>query len=223
MSKPTINLNDGLQCLYYFDEQNFDNQRNQIRDHSGYARHAEASGGPTIGVEGPNDFGATSFDGSDDYFQTEIVADDFTPTASLTFLSKQNVRGPDAGNAQIHLTTEPGNNNDDWGILENKFNYGLVFDDYNGDPNLSLGDPSEFAVYTLNFDSAGIRAYRNGQLVGERSTQLSVSTPSQALYVGDTGEPLDGSMSFVAVWNRTLNRGEIEHLASMTAPRRSQL
>lgn len=68
--------------MYYLSTTYFDSGKSELSDHSGYDRHAVASGGPSVGVEGPHEFQAVSLDSSDDHFDTGdplAVESDSTP------------------------------------------------------------------------------------------------------------------------------------------------
>jgi hypothetical protein len=219
-----INLNKGLEALYYFDEQNFDSQRNLLRDHSGYARHAKASGGPAVGVEGPDDFGATSFDGSDDYFQSDLDDNDTGLTAFLVADISNQERaiafgsGNFAGSGQPDSrgwTIRPANNTVEFRLVDSNGNYNQ------GSIETSPGYNSYFirwdgekATYRRNKDIAGIRTVESRNLSLE---PLSVG------YYGPLADYVNMDVAVAGLWYRGLNDAEIAHLNRLTAPRRAQL
>lgn len=82
MTKPSIELRRGLEALFYMDERYWDGTKNELKDRSGKRNHASATGGPTVGVQGPREYDAAYFDGTDDLFS---FADDETHSGLTEF------------------------------------------------------------------------------------------------------------------------------------------
>jgi hypothetical protein len=224
----TINLRDGLEALYYFGENDFDPQRNQLQDHSGYGRHATANGSPTVGVNGPNDFEAANFSGgnSGDYFAVPsgfIDVDDFSISCLIkaplsadgsgtSILNTDNV---DSDHLQLRYTA---NGSIKFGIGES----GVKFDvtstqGYHDD---------EYHTITAVREGNEIRLYIDSNLVNSNSNSNIGSVSNNNPYIGakrDGSKNFSGEMAFVMYHTRAVSYSEIERINDLTAPRRSQL
>jgi len=228
MPEPTINLQKALELWVDFGTQYWDDQRNQIQDHSGYGRHATASGGPTIGVDGPDDFEATSFDGSDDNFD---VGDPVAVSGPQTVATL--VRYRSRGN-QYWLGNDDGSSG--WRIWVNAFDgrASVSFWDGNGDsvvlPTTGVRTPTDrFVWHILHWDGETLSFIwgddaRGGTFV-ENSTSVSTHTVgADAMQIGDSaGSHLDGDCAIVGRWSRALSWSEMQYLNRLTAPRRANL
>lgn len=206
-----INLRKDLEAMYYFGSEQFDSQRNILRDQSGYGRHAEANGGPTVGVEGPNDFEATSFDGSDDRFIFPTLSFDDGDDWTIAFFARgyNNVSNPvisDDGFANmISVTTHD--------------EIDIEFDDNNGRTH-SLADVTDLISVRVSGDSYNVL---NPVSVYQES---GVNTKIKFTQIGEShnkNRNFNGNIIFVGVWSRALSDAEIQYLNNLTAPVRSQL
>lgn len=224
MPNQAIDLQRGLQVWYDFDPRYYDNQRGVLADKSGYGRTAVANGGPTVGVEGPDSFEATGFDGSDDTFTHPNInisdGDEFTLVAKVhpasgeghgifnsgrgytkAGLSLENVSG---GLRPLYVTydsnstyTGPVIDADVWSTV------GLSFRNQKIVMSVSQGDYSE----TVSFDSA------DGDDTKLRLEEIGTDAGGQGY--------INGQMAVAAVWSRGLTIPEFGYLNNLTAPLRS--
>ncbi len=218
----TINLRDGLEALYYFGEQDFDPQRNQLQDHSGYGRHASANGGPTVGVNGPNDFEAASCDGNDDYFRTNTKFD--SPEFTVHFLVKWEA----TINSGSYLYSDEHNSSGGSRIRGGTGD--LVFEIINDTgssvevtipPNLF---DFKWAGVTAVYDGSEIAIYADGTNINRKSANYNNSVSEMNIFHRKKGNRLvTGDLAVAARYSRGLSDVEIEALNDLTAPRRSQL
>lgn len=218
----TINLNKGLEALYYFDEQNFDSQRNVIRDHSGYGRHADANGGPTIGVNGPNGFRATGFDGSDDGFNAGPYIG--LDKISVAVLFKSDVKNADGnGNTLVYIGSSPDNINQFGDNL--RFTYRRKSDDkiqsLNTGSTIDVGE-WQTAIFTQDRNKPRVTLEVDGNTAVQSKASNHSSAPIREVGNGRYA-PWDGDIAFAAGWSRILSPAEKEFLKNITAPRRAQL
>lgn len=220
-----INLTKDLEALYYFDEQNFDSQRNLLRDHSGYGRHATASGGPTVGVEGPNDFGATGFDGSDDQFVADSGLGGNKYEVSISWvrnIPENDIQNNDLGffenglvlnyrnvgsNVVLESTAQDGNDdiklNPDWFSA----------------PEPYTGWQSEHFVF-----GNGVWKWYVGNTLWQTRGMSGPLYDSSIINIGNKSpEYFSGDIAFFGSWSRALADAEIAQLNRLTAPRRAQL
>lgn len=221
-----INLQKDLEVWYDFDSRYWDAQRDLIQDRSGYGRHAEASGGPTIGVEGPNDFEAASFDGSDDGFN---VGDKLNESNNQTNFALVKVD----------------NHDDNYNVANNfdgSFGEGFwirIEDD--GVVRWSLKDGDNSNIYNLSpemdftqwrtiigmFRESTSYLIIDGELVGtETADDSNLKKGESNVHIGiepNDSDPLDGSIATFARWYRPLSWAEIQYLNNLTAPRRAML
>jgi len=225
MPNRTINLYDGLEALYYFDSDYFNNGSDEISDQSGYGRHAEAKGGPTVGVEGPDDFEATSFDGSDDYFDIDSVAND-EPLSEVT--------------ATALVKQQTTNNDNEEYVSVGGFDFTLfknsservafkIWDTANTSFAAVTQVPAnKYHVLAGVHDGDSIRVFRDGDLQAVESTdgndiRNSGNEAAIGALASGSNNYINADIAFVGVWYRALSGAEIEHLSHLTAPRRAQL
>lgn len=218
----TINLRKDLEALYYFGTEQFDPQRNVLRDQSGYGRHTTASGGPSVGVNGPNDFEATSFDGTDDKFTLDNTLDYSGPrTTAILYKSR---------------TTDTSNYSDVVGVSggggggngyrfrrgrDLKFKY--VFQTANVGTKVSATIDAPVNEWTLvvgMWDGDKI-VLQNEDDMSSTSVSGHTTGSENEFYIANTREQMD--IALVARWFRTLSDTEIQHLNRLTAPRRATL
>ncbi len=220
MTQQTINLYDGLEALYYMDPTYFDGTANEIKDKSGHGRHAQASGGPTIGVNGPDSFEATSFDGSDDKFD---VGEPLDSSEALCIFC---VAKPNSVNGVTRIA-----DTDDGAGFALRFDNGeidfFVRDASGGGPNVEFNDVNTGTFYSIVAVWTGqkIQLIINGDLKGETSVSTR-STATSNLTIGaatDNSEFVNGDIATYAQWHRSLSDAELEYLNRLTAPRRAQL
>jgi len=224
MTQQTINLYDGLEALYYFDEDYFDGTANEIKDKSGYGRHAQANGGPTVGVEGPDSFKAARFDGSDDYFNTGHTFDQTgsSVTVHAVFNSndrskKQDIWDQSGSDSGISLRYR-GIDNNFISVVKNSSDNSLI--------RQFQGPENEWASATLRYDGSTHSLFVNGNLMGTET--ISVGQSNDAAHIGSASfapprDTFDGEIAFVGRWSRALSDAEREYLNRLTAPRRGQL
>ena len=237
MTQRTINLYDGLEALYYLDSDYFDSGSNELKDKSGHGLHAEAEGGPTVGVAGPGEFEATEFDGSDDVLvrQADVMTEDeFT---AFGILRVNDV----VGNGGTITTSSGGNNtvSDGWELgqvneTNDRFNVVIRDNDAPGGQrrvltrNLSDSIGEWFRV-SLTFDSSeGIaRAYYgfDAELSsrGPQAVSEYTSNDTMRFAMRGSGNPVDCTVAVGSFWSRVLNQSELKLVHKLTGPRRAQL
>jgi hypothetical protein len=218
MTQRTINLYDGLEALYYFDSDYFDGPTGEIKDKSGHGRHATANGGPTVGVNGPNDFEAANFsgDGSGDSFVGEPV-----PSDSYTLF--------------ILFRQESVNDDDRRNYIGNKVSNGGATLYYRGASNKLEGlhtesdgsnqrvagfpiDANEWYYAYLVYDGTKSKLIVNGIVQDIR--QVTYSSSQSNLIIG---KEMGGDIAIAGKWSRALSKSERDELDDLTAPRRAQL
>jgi len=217
----TINLRKGLEAEYYLDSRYYDSGAGEMSDLSGNGRHATASGGPTVGVEGPDDFEATSFDGSDDYFSlsSPIEIDDTQTLFAKVKPANTNVvisnGNPSSGEGLFLLRTIAGPQ------------FEMLVRDANGDSVTAKlpFDYGEWYTVVALYDGSQI-SLRVGQSVKNMPID-SIKTPTTdnftiASYPGGNNY-LDGDIAHAGYWSRDLSDAEIQQLNRLTAPRRAML
>jgi len=230
MTQQTINLYDGLEALYYFDEDYFDGTANEIKDKSGHGRHAEASGGPTVGVEGPDSFAGARLDGTDDYFRPTGFADGVLK--SNEFAAFALVTRAEQGDDEYLLNQMRGEgfrlryreSSDD-------FRFGVR--DGNGDfDDIEVDISKTFGTHTFIAEHSASDVYRltiDDETVGTESG-VGYTPPTggnEDLHIGadhdGTNSFMTGDIHAVGLWSRALSDAERDYLNRLTAPRRSQL
>lgn len=215
MTQRTINLYDGLEALYFMESDYFDSGTNEMKDHSGHGRHAVASGGPSVGAGQYRDFGATSFDGSDDYFTTPFRDDDSSFTISVLVKATQNterryiVSAQDGFDNGYYISTGP-SGDVRFGILSaSKQEENTVYTIYD-----------RWSLLTMRYDGSTWTCFGDNELLINRTADFVA--PNTDLTIGRLAySNLDhwlGEMSFVGVWDRDLSDAEIAQLNRMTAP-----
>ena len=229
MTQRTINLYDGLEALYYFDSDYFDGTTGEIEDKSGHERHATAQGGPTVGVNGPNDFEAASFDGNDDKFvpSGRLRPSNNGESFCVFLISRAN----DTGSPEVPVGTV-NNNNKGFDIKHDMVDNSMsanVADTNNVFHGEEISvDPTQYVAHALNIDGTSGYTYTvNGESkrqeftsgevynIGPRELQIGIRTTSNGYFNGD--------IALAAVWSRALSHSEIERLNDLTAPLRAQL
>ncbi len=219
MPEPTINLNKGLQALYYFDEQNFDNQRNLMRDHSGHGRHLDAVGGVTVGVEGPDSFEAAAIP-SGASLQTDPVTLSYGSTDEITVAITYKLTGSEDARPLEHLEATRGfklridkpDDIFDW----------TVYDGTNASRVRKFATPDigDWTTDVVTFENNNQKIIRNGGLLGQ-DTNTNISSLLSPTNIILSDQIAD--IAFASVHNRVLSSAEIEYLNRLTAPRRAQL
>ena len=220
MTRP-LNLYDGLEALYYLDSEHFDAGANEMSDRSGYGRHAEASGGPTVGVDGPDGFEATSFDGSDDELNINgpALTGDFT-VATLVQYGDGIRRIHTALSTSELITLNPRRGDE------------LRFEhfDSNGDfreIERSGATTGEYYLQLGMYDAAQTKV--TNRVVGLGSDSHTNGFRDQPEIAALGYEPrqnkayYDANIVFSGFWGRLLSEAEIQYLDALTAPRRAQL
>lgn len=218
----TIDLSRDLEAWYELDSNYFDSQRNVIQDQSGYGRHPTASGGPTIGVEGPNDFEAASGDGTDNQFlaPSSVTGDTFTLFIIVKF--------------------EADGTNNEW--VGSYDGFGINYDESDdsigwrdgidgtskrfGDSN--VGGWNRFTVtseYDSGVDETTFRGYSRENLDFNYTNSGSGKPDDDIRLMSQWTDDkyLNGRLALFGYWSRILSDAEIGHLNRLTAPRRSQL
>ena len=221
MTQRTINLYDGLEVLYYFDTDYWDGGANEISDQSGHGRHATASGGPTIGVEGPNDFSAASLDGGDDLFDVGVALPADKQTVAV--LAKHDDTSSDAdplmdgtdGNAGYRLYSY--SNYIYWRVVD-----GDGTESYVNVVGAVTSD--EWQLFIGLYDGESSKVIVDGELLD--SISLSTHTQSNVnTRIGNNNSNnwFNGDIAAAGRWSRALSWTEIQYLNNLTAPRRALL
>ena len=220
MTQQTINLYDGLEALYYMDSTYYDDTADEIKDKSGHGRHAQASGGPTIGVEGPDSFEATSFDGSDDQFDAGAP---IGTTGDETLFALAKADGLDGAPA-ITGNTDGNNGTALFFDVSEDLRYTVAA---SNSTTAKFGGIQEDTWYALTgvVDSGNTRLYVNGSLEATGSYSGKLAGDDNFL-IGNYprfDSRFNGDIAVVGRWFRALSDAEIEYLNRLTAPRRAQL
>lgn len=217
----TINLRDGLEVLYYFGEQDFDPQRNQLQDHSGYGRHASTSGSVSVGVNGPNGFESADFTPSSNdgiFAKTTQFSDRFTVAVeanvnSSNLWAKDNALWMNGNNSwEVQPTSQ--------GSLQ------WVLDTTNSSVGLNADIATdEYQNNIFRYDGSTAQAILDGDVIKQSGItgNINLNDTSAFSLCGGANENLAAKVSYFAVWSRALSEAEIAQLNDLTAPRRSQL
>lgn len=209
-----INLQDGLEALYTFDDVDYDGGRGIYRDRSGNGRHLTLNGGVTTGQSSPVGE-AASFDGSDDYGSAPAPLTNNSPYAVGVIFNADSVSSNqylidtnDGTNGWVIEVTSAGNlrfrHRDDTGVSQevktaiqsNKWYRGLAW-----------------------WDGSDIHLTVNGTL----SDTASVSThnpPTVNAAVcnnGGGGLLFGGDIAFAGVWSRSPTSSEVTFFNQLTA------
>lgn len=219
-----LNLRDGLEAFYVFGSDNFNDQANHIRDLSGYGRHADASGNPSVGADSYRDFGATSFDGSDDLFNVPVAAeDDIRITTDITVHIKFIDR--DVSNFSQYVGFDYGGV---WYLYSNNGTARFGQEDGSGGET-NVGTPIEAdrwnSVTAVRRPSENTIEIRNGNDLS-KSAYTAELTANKDFKIGtrdaSTGF-IDGSIAVIGIWSRVLSESEIEQLNRLTGPMEARL
>jgi len=230
MTQQTINLYDGLEALYYMDPTYFDGTAGEIKDKSGHGRHAEASGGPTVGVNGPDSFEGARLDGTDDYFKPTGFPDGVLKSNEFTVFA---------------LATRAEQNNGGYLVNQMRGNgFRLLYDNSTSQFSFSFYDGNRdftaikapisesFGTHTFIAEHSASDVFRLTIDDKIRATLSGVGyTPplggNESLYIGADHKGanafMTGDIHAVGLWSRALSDAEREYLNRLTAPRRSQL
>lgn len=207
MTNRTINLYDGLEALYYFDTDYWDGGANEISDVSGNERHATASGGPTVGANGPKDFEAASFDGTDDYFDPpndmSVLGQEFTVFAIHDFSGW--IFDSDDGSGGYSLK------GDSFAVRDDNSNNNAVT--VSNATNVIVGRFDNGTLMCTNGDEKNVK--KAGITASQTVQDATIGVNNNFQFISD------GIISVYACWTRTLNDAEVDALTRLTAPRRS--
>jgi len=219
---PTIDLQRGLEVWYDLSSKYFDSQNNRMQDKSGYGRHAEASGGLTVGVEGPDSFEATSFDGSDDVFGT---GDSLAVSGAQTVFAIAKMDVLDGGR-HIIVGNDDGTNGY---ALRTKSNNDLNFY-IRGSTNsvVSWSGVETNVWYRILAYHDGMTTFLvvDGDLKTTDDTLSGQNTGDDNTQIGNyprNDHDFQGDIAAVARWSRALSWSEIQYLTDFTGPRRGTL
>jgi hypothetical protein len=223
MPNPTIDLQRDCELWCDFDTDYFDSQRNKILDRSGNGRNPEASGGPTLGANGPDNFEAASFDGSDDFFSLD------TPLAISGSHSFFLLIG---GNASEKVISNRPAESEGFRVQASTSSQKVTFSFFDSGGNVKEVDFNDYqsdspaGIYgEFNSSESEIRLIVNNVNAGTTSA-VGQTLGTRDFTIGATGSKianLDGKISTVARWSRTLSDAEITYLNRLTKPRRAQL
>jgi len=220
------NFQNGLQAYYTFDKADTDQQRNILRDRSGYGRHATMEGGVTTGGSSPVGE-AFTFDATDDRLSTGVKFTHTGPTTAFMIVKAGSENGEyqnmasDGGSGGLQFAYD---NADNW-----KFGF------MDGDSNLvaatvSGGNPTEWKRLLGYWDGDTIFFHRYDNKFDDgydlSTTPLStVSEPTSDLTIGanNNSAHFDGSLAMFARWDRLLTRTELEQLKRVSARKVSNL
>jgi hypothetical protein len=230
MPEPTIDLQRDCELFVDFDTDYFDSQRDKILDRSGNGRHPVASGGPTLGANGPDNFEAVSFDGSDDLFNSpggfENAYESMLDNGGFTITLQMKITQSSVSSFPRLL--QYGQATGGPGRVETNGAKGLVLfvvDTTGANVSVGVGDATEFTTYTfVHRPNKSIDSFKAGEL------QDSVDFPNDVSAFAGAGQatPLRGDkvsydMSNLVFHSRPLSDAEIEYLNRLTEPRRAQL
>ncbi len=215
----TINLRDGLEALYYFGEQDFNPQRNQLQDHSGYGRHATAQGGPTVGVNGPNDFEAASFDGADDIFTLSNTLETATTPRTTFILAKYSTNNTNT--FQNWFGVSGGGGSNPWFFKRGRGeNLTYYFQNGSGsDATVTIPFPVDTwmpIVGIWNTEQLRLLSPYDTSTTSVSTHDTGISSGANTTYIKGNSEPIQ--FASIARWFRTLSDAEVEQLFRLTAP-----
>jgi hypothetical protein len=215
----TTNLRDGLEALYYFGEEDFDPQRNLIRDHSGYQRHLNVNSGVSINQPGPRDFQEAVIP-SDGYLSTDYsgfgLEDEFTVFMLFKQQNDINQDRPTYLRIGNHFRFNCNNRDLDFVITDENKNgrrfHVLVLDER----------PDEYLSIICSYDRSTVKRRVNNEYT--RVTETSIPLRTQERGIEFSGNNVGNvSVSSFGYWSRALSEREKLRLNALTAPRRSQL
>jgi hypothetical protein len=236
MTEPTIQLQKGLEAWYEFDTRSFDSQRNSIADKSGYGRHAGASGGPTVGVNGPDGFEATSFDGSDDQFKVSSATFPTEDVVTVTALFKSDGNWSSPSNRGAVNLGNPknlsGNSGSTGATLAVNYEGTVIFVGEDDFKITAPHDMNNFIWVSGIADSTTdeLFIWVDGKLItyDDSQTFSSMRLGNRSFGIGDIpsfsdNRTLSGEIALAIVNSRRLSTAEIKHVHSLTGPRRANL
>ncbi|WP_042662554.1 LamG-like jellyroll fold domain-containing protein [Haloferax sp. ATB1] len=231
-----LNLQDGLEAWYTFDDVDYDGGRNVVRDRSGNGRHLALNGGVSMGKPSPVGE-AASFDGTDDYgvIGTDPIFYDQTEFSMFAVVRADS------------FTTSSGSVNSifAFGGGANARQYQLsVDDDGSGSPQLEFKITSGSDSHILSNDNlelgqfvSVVATYDDGEMLfdvssgGQRkvttdTSPISLETTPRQFFVGALDGAYDfwnGLMSLAGHSSRVVSEQERDYIHDMTARRVSLL
>jgi len=227
MPQRTINLYDGLEALYYFDSDYTDFGANELKDKSGYGRHAEATGGPTFDVEGPDDFEAVALDGTDDFFDSDFGFDSAPTEATIFTLVKPT--NLDRNTQNIFNNLQQGRSQG-FGLVVSNGNE-LMAEVGTTDGSREQARFSNFTEDTFfsavaRLENGTLRLFVDGESVADTTFSDIDNDPTNTFHIAANGTgsaDFEGEVAAAALWSRALSDAEIGQLNRLTAPRRGML
>ncbi len=204
----TLDHDTDALLLMAMDETQWTGAADEVADTSRQNNHGMAYGGVTTIAEGY--YGrAGSFDGSNDYVETNLFLNQTSGAAGVTMEAWVYPTNTNSGRHQLISTDNGGY---DWGLLRN----GATWTVYTGSGEFSTGlsvDLNQWqhvaAVFT---PGSGITFYKNGTETASTST-IGYDSNTVGIVIGRRsvgGENFAGRIDEVAVYNRPLNAAEIE-------------
>jgi hypothetical protein len=223
MSNPTIDLSKDLEAFYDFDTRYWDPQRNELKDQSGYARHTEAVGGPSIGVQSVDDWEAAAMDGIDDRFDCPTSLGVSGAQTLLMYI--QN--GPQGWPRELfdNIGTNDGTKviQDDPGDL-----FVRIYDGAGTQQEFqaSAGIPDETGLVGFIYDGSEVSVVRNSTVdtVGSLASN-SPGTGNATIIGNDSGGNDAGEYNLIWFFraSRAINEAEFKYLTKSTSLRRAML
>jgi hypothetical protein len=225
MPNPIIDLQRDCELWCDFDTDYFDLQRGKILDRSGNGRHPEAQGGPTLGANGPDNFEAASFDGSDDFFLTDFSPADIIDDEATVFINA--TPGPSGQQIGIHGYFSVGGGFNTY-FRQRQGELGVFSEELGASGNrFPLVQDNENAKLLLNtsLKTNESRLSINGDVRFTSSvSQFTELRSSNNFVIGDgPDDNFSGNIIQVGIWSRSLSREEELYLNRLTEPQRAQL
>jgi hypothetical protein len=227
MPNPTIDLQRDCELFVDFDTDYFDSQRDKILDRSGNGRHPEASGGPALGANGPDNFEAASFDGSDDFFETvkPPVGDEIT-----VFSIVRSQDGASSNNTLNVGSSKLSQFPWSFEVISDRVEFAVS----DGTDNLNVSISANASGYRFAVGRAKsndfISVSDKGANKSVRNINIPIAQNPKTLTIGARSDFKGGGSQFqqadiasVAYWSRVLSDAEVEYLFRLTEPRRAQL
>jgi hypothetical protein len=192
-----------------------------VRDYSGEGNEGIAEGNLSSGIEGVLGSNAFEFDGSDDFVTNDKDSGvyDFNDPASYSFWAKtSDSSGSYFGILGSHQSSNPYNG---WAIANDNGQVSLWTDQSSWQSTgVNIAD-GNWHHYTAVIDGSEFKLYKDGVL--ERT--LSYTPPSSEdvpFYIADRndaeGNPFEGSLDEIRIYNRTLSESEIKNLYFVGKP-----